>query len=210
MNDTPHTASPKAKKSVMRELLEWTGSILGAVVFALLIHSFAFAQSEVRMSSMEDTLVQGQRVIEYKLGYYLTRPQRGDIIILNREKGNKGLADVFLSNVKEMYEGLLGIQNDDHLIKRVIGIPGDLIDIRDGYLYINGVQQSEPYIKGQTDSKEMEVPATVPPGSVFVMGDNREVSLDSRSFGFVRYDQVEGKAVFRIWPLDKFGKIGGK
>ena len=94
-------------------------------------------------------------------------------------------------------------------IKRVIGIPGDEIDIRDGYVYVNGEKLEEPYVKGKTYKKNLEFPITVQKNHVFVLGDNRENSSDSRyqSLGCIDYSKIKGKATFRFWPLDKFGYL---
>ena len=96
---------------------------------------------------------------------------------------------------------------ENRLIKRVIAVPGDKVDIDKGYLYINDSLVEEAYIKGMTFKDELSMPVTVPEGKVFVMGDNRESSVDSRRFGLVDYKSIEGKVVFRMWPLKKIGLI---
>lgn len=93
------------------------------------------------------------------------------------------------------------------LVKRVIGIPGDEIDIKDGYVYLNGSILEELYVKGETYSRDKEFPIKVEEDTVFVLGDNREVSKDSRNFGLVKINQIEGKAIFRISPFNRFGFI---
>jgi signal peptidase I len=93
-------------------------------------------------------------------------------------------------------------------IKRVIAIPGDRIDIREGMVSINGKKLTEPYVKGGvTDNKGMAFPRTVPSGKLFVMGDNRQVSRDSREIGYIDIKKIRGRAVFSIWPLDRFGLL---
>jgi len=93
------------------------------------------------------------------------------------------------------------------LVKRVIGIPGDEVNIKDGYVYINGEKLKEPYVKGETFSGEINFPIKVPDNKLFVLGDNRPVSKDSRAFGLINSDQVEGKAIFRVFPFNKIGAI---
>jgi signal peptidase I len=92
-------------------------------------------------------------------------------------------------------------------IKRVIGVPGDKIDIKDGHVYINGEKLDEKYAKGETHKQLLDFPKTVPPNTVFVLGDNRQNSRDSRIIGFIEYDRIKGKAVLRIWPFKDLGVI---
>ena len=96
----------------------------------------------------------------------------------------------------------------NNLIKRVIGVYGDIIDIKDGQVYVNGKPQKEEYTKGSTTTGSMlRFPVEVPEGKVFVLGDNRENSLDSRDLGFVDIAQIKGKAFFRVMPFNRFGQI---
>jgi signal peptidase I len=92
-------------------------------------------------------------------------------------------------------------------MKKNIGIPGDEVNIKEGYVYINGEKLNETYVKGQTYSEELILPIVVPVNKLFVLGDNRPVSKDSREFGLINYNQVEGKAVFRVFPFNKIGVI---
>ena len=97
-------------------------------------------------------------------------------------------------------------RTNKRFVKRVIGVPGDVIDIHDGQVYVNGVKESGDYVLGTTPAFSGEYPLTVPPGKLFVMGDNREISKDSRNFGCIDARSVEGKAVMIIWPLSRIGK----
>lgn len=171
------------KKKWVRELRDWVVSLSIAVVAALLIQNYAFAQTEVRNISMQETLYEGQRLIEDKITYRFTTPDRGDIVIIN------------------------GPETDKRLIKRVIGLPGDVLDIRNGSVYINDVLLDEPYVKGETHPDILPVPYEVPADTVFVMGDNRMRSEDSRSLGAIPLTSIEGRAIFRLWPLNMFGVI---
>ncbi|SEN35597.1 signal peptidase I [Paenibacillus sp. OV219] len=174
----------QAKKSWVREVRDWCISLAVAVVVALLVQNYAFAQTEVKNISMQKTLIEGQRLIEDKLSYHFEKPQRGDIVIIN------------------------GPESDKRLIKRVIGLPGDVIDFtEDGQVTVNGKALNEPYIKGRTYANGLQVPYTIPDRTVFVMGDNRENSMDSREIGPIAFSSVEGRAVFRLWPLNKFGQL---
>ncbi|MNC40024.1 Signal peptidase I T [compost metagenome] len=171
------------KKNWLREFLGWVWIIPVAFFANMLIQNYAFAQTEVRSISMQGTLYEGQRLIEDKLSYRFSDPGRGDIVILD------------------------GPEYKERLIKRLIGLPGDIIDIKDGHLYVNGQLQEEPYVKGQTNAAGLAVPYTVPEGHVFVMGDNRERSTDSRQLGPIAFASIEGKAVLRVWPLQDFGQM---
>lgn len=172
------------KKSWIRELRDWCVTFGIAIAAALLIQNYAFAQTEVKNISMQKTLVEGQRLIEDKISYHFETPNRGDIVIID------------------------GPESDKRLIKRVIGLPGDTLDFTaDGHVSVNGQVLNEPYVKGLTYADGMKVPYTVPAKSVFVMGDNRENSQDSRMIGPIALSSLEGRAVFRLWPLSKFGQL---
>lgn len=169
---------------------EWIKDIVIAVVLAAVILAF-IKPTIVREHSMENTLSDGDYLFVSKQTYKLfgKEPQLGDIIVFSSD-----------------LETVTG--RDKLLIKRVIGVPGDTIAIYDGVVYVNGEGLSEPYTKdGYTASDMYEV--LVPEGSLFCMGDNRQNSTDSRDgrVGFVSMDRVMGKAVFRLFPFSKIGKL---
>ncbi|WP_313559839.1 signal peptidase I [Ruminiclostridium cellobioparum] len=197
---------PKKKNSIGREIFEWAVVIVAAVLISMLIKAFIFSTYQVNMVSMENTLFEGHNVIVYKTGYFFSEPRRGDIIVFMHEEGQ----------FKSIFKYLpIRDPGEVDYIKRVIGLPGDQIDIRDGFVYRKAAGESEykkleePYVKGITESKGMQLPFTVPENKLFVMGDNREQSLDSRSseVGPIDVDSVIGRAVLRIWPLGKFGGL---
>ncbi|MWC29336.1 signal peptidase I [Paenibacillus sp. MMS18-CY102] len=174
----------KPKKSrFKKELRDWSTALVLAVVLSFLIQNYAFAQVKVINISMQNTLVEGQRLFEDKITYHISTPKRGDIVIIDDPT------------------------QDRNLVKRVIGLPGETIDIRDGYVFINGVKLEEAYTKGMTYPRVIKMPYTIPAKHIFVMGDNREQSDDSRTFGAVKYDDIEGRVVLRVWPLSEFGSI---
>lgn len=191
--------------SLFNESVKWAVTMAGALIISLSLRSYVFASAEVRQCSMQDTLYEGQRVVENKISYKYSKPERGDIVIINRklesDSGNKIAAEV-AEIVKGFYK-----TDSDRLIKRVIGIPGDTIDIRDGYVYINGKLYEETYVKGYTFRNSTIFPITIPEGYYFVMGDNRENSMDSRDIGLIPNYEIEGRAAVRIWPLNKAGNI---
>ncbi|WP_336785955.1 signal peptidase I [Paenibacillus sp. MMO-177] len=171
------------KSKALRELREWLISITAAILIALLFQNYVYAQAEVHNISMQKTLVEGQRLIENKWSYRFKSPERGDIVIIH------------------------GPESPLRLVKRVIGVPGDVIDVRDGAVFLNGKQLLEPYTVGLTTPGGMQFPYTVARKELFVLGDNREHSVDSRSIGPIAFSSIEGKAVYRIWPLSKIGLL---
>ena len=175
-----------AGSSFLREVAE---VILLAVILYIGI-SFAVQTVHVEGLSMFATLDDNDYLIANKIDYRLHAPQRGDIIIL-RPPNN----------------------NSTDFIKRVIALPGERLLIRDGVVYINGHRLIEPYLPEAwvvfnnwpaTGSSNGTV---IPPNQYFVMGDNRNKSQDSRYFGPIGRDRIDGRAWFRIWPLDHFGDI---
>jgi signal peptidase I len=174
-----------AVSSLLRELAE-------VVVLAVILYigiSFAVQAVHVEGLSMFATLDDNDYLIANKIDYRLHAPQRGDIIILRPPTSNS-----------------------TDFIKRVIALPGEKLLIRSGVVYINGHRLIEPYLPEEwtqennypTNGSDGEV---IPPNDYFVMGDNRNRSQDSRFFGPISRDRIDGKAWFRIWPLDHFGNI---
>lgn len=172
------------KKSAGSVLWEYLKSFLLAVVIALIIRTYFFQITEVYGQSMYPTLHDHDRLFTNRIIYALNQPHRGDIVILDAPDR----AGAFY-------------------VKRTIAVAGDHLVIKDGSVYLNGTALKEPFINGNfTDGS---IDTVVPPGTVFVMGDNRGNSHDSRSpdVSFIPVDDIEGKAVFRIWPFNSFGKI---
>ncbi len=193
------------KNSNLMEFLKWIETIIIAIVIALLIRGFILEPVIVNGISMEDTLFSEQRLIIYKLGYFFHPPQKGDIIVLQYKKGLFGNIPI-LNKLSFLNRVIPSVMEIDY-IKRVIGVPGDKIDIKDGHVYINGEKLDEKYAKGETHKQLLDFPKTVPPNTVFVLGDNRQNSRDSRIIGFIEYDRIKGKAVLRIWPFKDLGVI---
>ncbi|WP_280769003.1 signal peptidase I [Salipaludibacillus daqingensis] len=170
------------------ESWEWVKAVVVALVLAIVIRYFFFAPIVVDGQSMMPTLGHNDRMIVNKIGYNISEPDRFDIIVFHAP------------------------QNKDY-IKRVIGLPGDSIHYEDDMLYINGEAYEEPYLddfKAETDNKpftgnfdlsEVTGYETIPEGHVFVLGDNRQHSKDSRHIGVIPYDEVVGKANFVFWPV---------
>jgi signal peptidase I len=166
-------------KGIVREILITVG--LAVVIY--LIITTVIQNSEVHDISMQNTLIAGQRLVVVKPYYNFTDPQRGDIIVLRPP-----------------------MDSQVEFVKRLIGLPGDTILIKGGKVYVNDVMLNEPYIKEVPLSTYG--PFTVPEGRYFVMGDNRNHSSDSRTGWTITREEIVGKAVFRYWPLNKFGEPG--
>ncbi|HOG46454.1 MAG TPA: signal peptidase I [Anaerolineae bacterium] len=173
---------PSFGDSVQRVLREIAETVLPALIIVLFLNLFLIQSTRVQMQSMEPTLHEGQLLILEKVSYYLHPPQRGDIVVFR-----------------------LGSNPSSHLIKRVIALPGDTLEIRNGRVYINGQLLNEPY-ESQPTYPNMP-PQVIPTGSIFVMGDNRGMSNDSRSFGPVLQSDIIARAWVRYWPPDKIGVL---
>jgi signal peptidase I len=188
----------KKEKSLLKKILIKTVSYLLLIIISvgvsLAIRSYVFEVVIVSGSSMEDTLFNDQKLLLNKIKYEFKKPERGDIIVLER-KEDSGLLYRIMSKIKFLEE-YVNYNEGVYYIKRVIGIPGDIVDIRDNNVFVNGEIIEEDYIKGKTNPKG-EYPKTVPVDNYFVMGDNREHSSDSRNIGFIDIDKIKGKAVVK-------------
>lgn len=211
-------AENNTPKSIGKEIWEWVYTIAIALAVAFVIKAFIFDIVKVDGSSMFPTLIDGDRLVVTKLGY---EPKQGDIIILDstykkREEYYDELAQSEGKDELGFFEKLSARKSlsDDlkkrYYVKRVIATPGQTVDLIDGKVYIDGQIYEEEYYEGITSpiDSAMEFPITVGDDMVFVMGDNRPRSKDSRSsdLGLVPYKAVLGKSQFRIWPLNAIGR----
>jgi signal peptidase I len=165
--------------SLGEEIKDWVVSILIAVILAFFIRYFIVELYMVEGPSMRPTLVNSERLVVNKFIYRFKEPERGDILVFKYPRD----------------------QSRD-FIKRVIAIPGDTIEVKEGRVFVNGQLLNENYILERTRGSYPL--STVPEGHIFVMGDNRNNSEDSRfkDVGFVPYTLIKGKAVMVFWPLD--------
>lgn len=195
-----------------RELVDWLVSFAVALLVALFIVSNIATVTQVKEQSMEPTFQENDRVFVYKLGYLLSGPERGDVVILNKNSVKSGLLVNMVNELEEITNSInyrLGRPAEKNiLIKRVIGVPGDRILIDEGKVYLNGEVLSEDYVNGETYTVALGMEEMiVPEGNVFVMGDNRGNSLDSRNLGFITFSQLKGNVVYRFFPIDKAGAV---
>ena len=180
--------------------------LVGAVALAVLIKSVLIQPFEIPSRSMHPTLQVGDRVMVSKVSYLFGEPGRGDVVVFappGRMAPDRNLLEVVWHEVREAF-GWYDISEAD-LIKRVIATGGDHLEIRRQEVWLNGELLDEPYLGSLTDEQNFVI--EVEEDHLFMMGDNRGSSSDSRAFGVVHQDNVVGKAVFRIWPMGRLGGI---
>ncbi len=210
------------KINIMKEILEWLICIVAALIISISFKYYVGTPTMVKQPSMYPTLKENQRLWLNRWDRTIKKlPEKGDIItfeapstsvltaeefkenpVARYEYSNKSLIEKFIYNVLEI--------NKVSYIKRVIGVPGDHVVIKDGKVYVNDVELNESYIRPGviTDNGRGNcTDVVVPENSIFVMGDNRTQSTDSRSFGCIPLEKIESKVWIRIWPLNQFGKI---
>lgn len=204
---------------VVKEVLEWGYCIIIAVILALIFRYYIGTPTIVQQTSMYPTLKSNDRLLLNRWHRTIKADyQRGDIITFEGPSRN---AEVSLENPVAKYEdepqGLLGkfvyyvleMGGKESYIKRVIGLPGEHVKIEDGKVYINGEVLDEPYLQEDvvTSRSGAYYDLVVPEGTLFVMGDNRTKSTDSRSFGCVPIEKIESKVWIRFWPFNVFGEV---
>ena len=206
----------------VKNILEWIYCIIIAVVIAILIKYFVGTPTIVKQTSMWPTLEQNDRLILNRLPRtFGEMPERGDIITFEAPSNNStGLTAEEIDNPIAKYDNepttwwgkftyhVLEIGKESY-IKRVIALPGEHVEIKDGKVYINGEELDEPYLTDDVITEPTGVlnDFIVPENTVFAMGDNREGSKDCRAFGCIPFERIESKVVIRFWPLNKFGKV---
>lgn len=175
----------KKEKGKMNPVLEWVLIIVIAVAAALFINNVIIINSYVPSGSMESTIMTGSRMFGLRVTYWFSDPQRGDIIVFKYPD-----------------------DPSQDFVKRVIGLPGDTVEIKQGVTYVNGEVLDEPYLN-ETPAKLDFGPYEVPEGCYFVMGDNRNNSNDSRKWKntYVPRDYILGKAMFCYWPFNRIGVL---
>ena len=171
----------------VRSVISWGITIAVALAVVLVIQAFFVKVYSIPSASMVHTLEIGDRVIVSKLS---KDPGRGDIIVFNRPANDPAS----------------GPDDPDVLIKRVIGLPGDTVESRDGKVFVNDKMLNEDYLAAGVYT-QIDSPIKVPKGDLLVLGDNRQVSKDGRSFGPIPKTLIVGRAVLRIWPLSRAGRL---
>ena len=176
---TTAAATQRNEAHWLRELLE---TLIPAVLLAIVINLFLAQATRVFGQSMEPNLHTDQRIVVEKVSYRFHLPERGDVVVLRLP-----------TNTKEL------------LIKRVIALPGEIVEIHEGQVWVDGQAVEEPYLTQPTMG--MMAPLVIPDEHVFVLGDNRGFSNDSRSFGPVPLEDIVGHAWLSYWPPDQLGIV---
>lgn len=177
------------RTSTTRDIINLVLYIGVVIITAILLNHFVIQKVEVSGHSMDTTLKEEQQLILEKVTYYFNEPERYDIVVFNPPN----------------------FDSDSLYIKRIIGLPGETVQIIDGKVYINGTELLESYAKEEIlDPGIATDPVTVGENEYFVMGDNRNASSDSREFGVISRDSIHGRAVLRVWPLSDFGLLTDK
>jgi signal peptidase I len=211
---TPAVASESTGRTASG-LREFALLTIAALVIAIVLKTFVVQAFYIPSVSMLPTLQVGDRILVNRLAYRFGDIERGDVVVFadpnpdgTHERGIVGGVVHFLA------QGIGIVRpDDDDFIKRVIGLPGEVIEIRRGTVYVDGMPLEEPYVNQEELSTADFPPTSVPDGMLFVMGDNRNHSGDSRyqppaGLGFVPIDRVIGKAVVTIWPPARAGGVG--
>lgn len=189
---TPAPSSNRGR--VMRGLFEIVETVVLTVLIFFLIHTFVAQPFRVEQTSMETTLLPEQYVLVDKLTPRWAAYERGDIVVFQAPPA-------------------LRSPSGAPFIKRVIGLPGDRVDLQDGFVLVNGIQIDEPYVferRGEPEETDPTGGATswiVPDDALFLLGDHRSASEDSRDFGPIEISSVLGRAMLRYWPFDAFGTL---
>lgn len=199
------------KGKVFREILSWLLVIAIPVVLVFVLNVKVFALPVIDQSSMHNTLFEGDLVYVDRFADDLSSLKREDVILFlanGREK--QGLWDEISLKFIDIADRFRPKEQkvNERYVKRIIGLPGDVIDITpEGAVYINGELENKSYVVGLTPPRDQTYPLTVPEGHLFVLGDNREISKDSRNFGCISIKSVEGKVRFLLWPLSRVGTV---
>jgi signal peptidase I len=170
--------------NLISELKSWVRDIILAVAIAIFIVIFVIQPVKVEGTSMQPRLVDQERIFVNRFIYRFESIQRGDVVVFWYPR-----------------------DTNKSFIKRVVGVPGDVVEIRIGLLYVNGVKIEEPYLRPDFRDHESFSRSVVPPDHYFVLGDHRNSSNDSRMWGFVSRSLIYGKAIFRYWPVSRLGLV---
>jgi signal peptidase I len=181
--------------------------IVVALVVAVIIKTFLVQAFFIPSASMRDTLLEGDRVMVNKLAYRFGEPHRGDVIVFDSPLVDHVKSESCLAKGVRTVGEALGLSTPESaLIKRVIALGGETIEIRGNHIFIDGVVLDEPYLTRPVNMDAFG-PLTIPDGYVFVMGDNRNQSEDGRVFGPISEDDIIGRAFIRVWPPSRWGGL---
>lgn len=187
MESMKNVASTEPKTKTQHAILEWVAILLGAIVFSVIIRSFVVDVYIIPTESMTNTILPGDRVFGDKVSYHFRSPERGEVVTFKNP-----------------------LDESVTFVKRCIAVAGDEVDVRDGRLYVNGEFQEEDYVLGRPSYplieaegvEHIEYPYVIPEGMIWVMGDNRTNSNDSRYFGPISVENVSSRGMCVFWPID--------
>lgn len=177
-------AQPSVRSAAWHVFWELAHDLSIAVLFCFFLITFVAQAFRVQGTSMEPLLHDGDRIVVNKFIYRFRPVERGDVVVFWYPR-----------------------EPSVSFIKRVVGLPGDTVEMRAGRLFVNGREVAEPYIPPEYRERDSYLPVAVRPGYYFVLGDHRRSSNDSRSWGEVPAKYIYGRAVFRFWPLGQLGPI---
>lgn len=180
-----NTQSIKSDKTIIKEIFDWIKTIFLALIIALVVTKLVIINAIIPSDSMENTIMIGDRVVANRLAYTFSDVKRGDVVIFP-----------YPDDEQVLY------------VKRVIGLPGEKLDIINGDVFINDEPLEEEYVSSFITDYTRNSSYVIPEGHLFMMGDNRSVSKDSRYWynTFLEIDKIEGKALFRYYPFPKIIK----
>ena len=183
---TPELEAPPQIQGfrLAHELKFWLRDIVFAFIIAIFIVIFVIQPVKVEGTSMQPRLIDQERIFVNRFIYRFRDVQRGDVVVFWFPK-----------------------DRSKSFIKRVVGVPGDQVEIREGIVYVNGSRVPEPYLRPEFQDYRSFRKTIVPPGQYFVLGDHRNSSNDSRSWGFVAQPLIYGKAIFSYWPFSRLGLV---
>ncbi len=186
LRETPveATSTRAAGSKALSELKTWFRDLLFALAVAVFIVMFVVQPVKVEGTSMQPRLVDQERIFVNRFIYRFSEIHRGDVVVFWYPRDTA-----------------------KSFIKRVIGLPGDLVEIRRGQVIVNGARIDEPYLRPEYRDRESFGRVIVPPGHYFVLGDHRNSSNDSRNWGFVPRELIYGKAIFSYWPVSRIGLV---
>lgn len=198
----PVEQPPPKPRSLLRELPLLLGV---AFVIAFLVKTFVAQAFFIPSESMVHTLEVGDRVLVSRVSYQLHEPHRGDIVVFTSPFETQGKSESLPSRVLHTVLESVGLRqpSTEDFIKRVIGLPGETVEGRNGKILINGRELIEPYLAEEPIGDFP--PKMIPKGQLWVMGDNRNRSSDSRVFGPIKKSKIVGRAILRIWPVTRLG-----
>lgn len=203
-------AARKAKRKAKREnrsfWKELPVLIVVSIVVAIVIKTFFFQAFYIPSASMVPSLEVNDRVLVNKLSYQFGAIERGDILVFDSPEAVEVDRSFLQRVVRRVGEATGLVSPDTVLIKRVIALPGETIEIRDSQIYINDSPIAEPYLAESVTTRDFDV-MTVPADHVFMMGDNRNQSRDSRVFGPISKDEIVGRAFVRVWPASRWSGL---